>query len=527
MSEPSRRAYSATAVFLALFVVYQVNGDFLVGNDAKPNVYLALDVLQDGSITFTPRRAPFMFQWRLANGADGVPVRIRSWEDRVQGRRAGDLLESGRLVVERERYYLVPTLVPGHYVSMYGPGTGLVAAPAFGALSLVLPDLRNRPAVLWFAGKVVASMLVAASAALIFLTVLRFLSTPHALLLALAYGLGTCAWSTSSQALWQHGPDAFFLALGAYLLVRLDDGWGAAAGCGAAYACATACRPSSGLVLAAVGVYLLVARRRRLGPFVLAAAVPVALLMAYNVRYFGAPLQFGQTVRGLLDASALTGRPGVWQTPLLVGLAGHLVSPSRGLLVFSPFLGLGAWGAVRIWRRPAYAVLRPLTLAVVAVLLLSSKWYFWWGGWSFGYRLIVDTVGLIVLFLAPVLPDVLGRRWLRTLFVALLAWSVAVQVLGAFAYNLRGWNARAAGYVVQVPGEPPEVVAGRDEAEQRVRSRGARIVRVLAMDVSSREYRWRLWSWRDNPIVYYVLHFAEARREKHDMMRRWLADPSI
>jgi hypothetical protein len=277
-----------------------------------------------------------------------------------------------------------------------------------------------------------------------------------------------------------------------------------------------------------VAAYLAVAHRRRALAFAAAAIPPLLFLAAFNAYHFGSPFRFGQTLRGEIEAQAIAGPGGAWQTPLLEGLAGHLVSPSRGLLVFSPFLLFAAWGAVSIWRHRAYLELRPLSIAVAAILLLSSKWYYWWGGWSFGYRLIGDLAWFLVLFLAPILDGLFRKRWLTGLFVALLVVSVTVQAVGAFAYNLRGWNARVAGYAVEVPGgAEPEVVPGRDAAEARARSTGGRVVGVVREDVNDPLYRHRLWAWKDSQIPYYLVHFREARAMKREMVRRWLDNPAI
>jgi hypothetical protein len=161
------------------------------------------------------------------------------------------------------------------------------------------------------------------------------------------------------------------------------------------------------------------------------------------------------------------------------------------------------------------------------VLLLSSKWYFWWGGWSFGYRLIVDIACTATLFVAPVLQEVFRKRWLLGVFLATILWSVGVQVLGAFAYDLQGWNAPVAGWVVEAPGAAgTEVVTDRATLDRQIRERGVRVVQIVRRDVSDPRYRFRLWSLRDNAIAYYLTHFAEARRAKHEMMAKWIADPA-
>ena len=53
--------------------------------------------------------------------------------------------------------------------------------------------------------KLVASAIAAASAAFLFLLLLRVTNARRALLLAAVYAFATNTWSTSSQALWQHG----------------------------------------------------------------------------------------------------------------------------------------------------------------------------------------------------------------------------------------------------------------------------------------------------------------------------------
>lgn len=535
MSTPNSRSHlgrpsvvASAAIFFVLLVAYLSNGDVLPGNDAKPNVYLALSAIHDHDLTFTPWEVPFMFAWTLSRGHEKLTVYPRSWDQRHEGRTFAEWRDSGQLEPASGKYYIVPSRQPGRYVSMYGPGTGLTAAPVFAVAELALGDLSTRPEALWHTAKVTASVLVAGSAVFLFLALLTYIAPGRAALLALTYGLGTCVWSSSSQALWQHGPNVFFLSLATFLFLRPQAGTGSVAGAGLAYALATACRPNSALVLAAVGAYLLWSNRKQLVPFAVGAAGPVLLLAAYNLEHHGSPLRFGQTLRGAAEAEAITGAPGAWQTPLLEGLAGHLVSPSRGLVVFSPFLLLALWGVVRIWRDRTYTRLRPLTLAVVAILLVSSKWYYWWGGWSFGYRLIVDITLLLALFVAPVLDTVFRRRWILAISVVLIAWSVGVQVLGAFAYNLRDWNARVAGYAVQVPGtSDPEIVADLDIADRLIEKSGGRVVGVVRLDVNSPEHRHRLWSWRDQQIGYYLRNFAESRRAKREMMQRWFVDPGI
>ncbi len=44
--------------------------------------------------------------------------------------------------------------------------------------------------------------------------------------------------------------------------------------------------------------------------------------------------------------------------------------------------------------------------------------------------------------MVPVIDVVSRRRWLAAVCAVLLAWSIVIQVLGAFAFDVGGWNNR-------------------------------------------------------------------------------------
>jgi hypothetical protein len=385
----------------------------------------------------------------------------------------------------------------------------------------VAGDLRVHSAALWFGAKAAASLLVALSVALVYLAARRWLSPAPAAFLALAYGLGTGVWSTSSQTLWQHAPDAFLVSLGAYGLTRAREGARFAALAGAAFALATACRPTSAILAVAAAAHLLLASRRAFVACA-AAAAPVAIAIAsYNLYWFGSPLLFGQTVVGPGLALALTGVADQWQTPLRVGVPGLLVSPSRGLFVFSPFLLAALPGAVLAFRRPEHAPLRPLAIGAAVTIAVAGKHYDWWGGWAYGYRHIVDLAPVLALLVVPAAGWILAARWRQIAFGGLVAWSIGVQAVGAFAYDTSGWNARPAFHVLLGNGEMVKVP--EEEAARLVRERGGRVVGREQMEVAQPPWRHRLWSVRDNQIAYYVARFGQAREIRRRASRDWIA----
>lgn len=488
---PPRWWYPALGV--GLWLCYLPGGLCLI-TDAWINVALALSVVEQGDLWLAAEEVPDHFHWRWRASASGAPVEIRRLDPTLLAAQASGDLEAihddGKF-----RDVIVPTPRPGLYASTFCPGAGLTAVPTVAALRAVWPDLRYRTGALWYAAKATAAACVAASAVLVLACAAQWLPPRQALAIALAYGLGTCVWSTSSQTLWQHGPTEMFLMLGvaAWLWAAETDAWLPAALAGLALAAATWCRPTSVLVLACLGLGALVWRRRLFVPLA-AAAAPLGLALAwYNYQAFGAPWRFGQTAITNV-AQFKTGSAAIWQGTMLHGALGLMFSPSRGLLIFSPFVVFAVWGAVRAHRRAKWQAWRPLAWSVLAVWLVEFNHFDWWGGWSYGYRHIVDTLPLVCLLLVPVAHELFASRGRRRVFAALAAWSVAVQALGAWTYCIGGWNNRPLmaplPREMQPAGEPPRLV-----------------LREANIDLP--EFHGRLWSLADSQILYHFTHLPE------------------
>jgi hypothetical protein len=270
-----------------------------------------------------------------------------------------------------------------------------------------------------------------------------------------------------------------------------------------------------------VGAHFLLTERRRLVGFAL-GGLPVAIaLFGYAQSTFGSPLAFGQLSTGTDLALIKTGKAELWQTPLWLGMAGLLVSPSRGLFVYTPLALFAVWGAARAFRMQVWGSLRPLAVAAVAMVILTAKWFDWWGGWSFGYRTIVDIAILLGFLALPVAQAIGSNLGLRAAFAALLFYSIAVQALGAFVYDVTGWNGRK-GWEAMAPGmREPVAFVDRASAVRFARERGGRW-RSTTMNIDDPRYRGRLWSVADSPLVYYLAHLSSARNNRRKVIERFL-----
>jgi hypothetical protein len=470
-------------IFAVAFLVYLASAPAVpYSQDTSPNAHIAVSLLRDGDVVFTPREAPLLFIWGERRGEATVPVTVQSWAQPGSDGSYGDAYRAGRLALIAPRYFLVPTSRARDgaplFASAFGPAAGLTAAPAAATAAAFGSDLGNPFVVFRIAG-VTAALLMAGSVLAVFLTALAFLPGARALVLAVLYGFGTCIWTISSQALWQQTAEIFFLSLGVLCVVRGRSAWLRGIAAGLALSAAAACRPTAAIVVFAAGGYLAWSHRRAFAAYVLAVLPAAAAVLAYNLYYFGSPLDFGQLAAGAAVAQWKTGSADVWQTPLWLGAAGLLASPSRGLLVYTPFFAAAFAGALIAWRQERYEPLRFLSLAVPLLWLPAFVWFDWWGGWTYGYRPIVDSTPLLAALCIPALAA-LRRPAMQAAFAAAAAWSLFVQILGVTMYAPDGWNAK------RPDGTPA--------------------------NIDLPEHRDRLWSFRDWQIGYLVAQLVTPQR---------------
>jgi hypothetical protein len=406
---PSRldTAQETTLLLAALLILYLGNGRTLASGDTMPARYLPLILLRER--TFYLDRLEFLY-------AQCLP------------------------------YYLAPA--GDHYVSAYPVAAALSALPIY--LPAALAGIPLDSPVLTELEKLAAATIVALSAILLYRGVRWVGSRRAALLATAAYALGSSSFSVSSQALWQHGPSQLGLVATLYCLLRgqHQPSWVGFAGFPLAFA--VIARPPDALIALCLAAYVLLQRPRQLPVFTLAALPPVLFQLWYNVRYLGDPFK---TQWALLDS-------GIWTTPFWEGIAGLTLSPGRGLLVYSPIFALSTVGFALAWRRGGDALLRALGVAACLTLVHYAKWEMWWGGSTFGPRLLADLSPALALGLVPWDGLLQRHRALAFTGAVLLGWSIFAHAVGVYAHDY-AWNAYAD--VDRTPG--------------------------------------RLWSWTDNQLV--------------------------
>jgi len=346
----------------------------------------------------------------------------------------------------------------GHYYSGYPIAGAVFVTPLYLPL-LAVPGLRD-----WDPGslvalarileKFVASAIAAFSAVVMLALLKRLTSTRWAWRLTLVCALATATWSIASQALWQH-TTVELAAVGALYFLeswwRNREDYDALWLCGACAGCALMIRPGEVVLLFALGAGFLAARARLL-EFVRLLILPALgglLALAYNLYFFRNPT--GTYTFAMWDGSALK------------GLAGLLVSPGRGVLIYMPIsiFALCAFLPAAAEARRKHA---PLAIAgtvfVILHALVASRVNLWWGGYCWGPRYLTEILPVLAILMALGCAG-LDRPWVRRTFAVVAVYSVLIQALGVYFYPNGHWD------------NTPVPV---DEAG------------------------YRNWDWRDNPI---------------------------
>jgi hypothetical protein len=303
-------------------------------------------------------------------------------------------------------------LVNERVVSIFPLMAGLLHVPVVAAATLFGYDAVAHRIGL---ARRSAAWIAAAATAFFFLALDACVKRRTALLFSAVFLFGTEVFSVAGRGLWQHGPALLFINLALAFLVRPRlVPWS-----GLALALAVCARPT--VLLLAIAITCWVAWRRRdvLPAFLAGASVPAIALTAYTFAWVADVPAIAQSSFGRFSIEAL------------LGLA---VSPSRGLLVYSPVFLLAVVPVRKTGGDvPPNGLVGALTLFVPALLFIVAFWRNWWGGHSFGYRIVSELIPVLLLRAAlawdrPALP----ANAVRSAGAVLIGISITVHALGAF-----------------------------------------------------------------------------------------------
>jgi hypothetical protein len=383
----------AVLLFAVLWPIYVANFRLLGAGDSLPTRALPFSVLREGNLTLDEF----------------------SWNRGPTGRLPYYVAQRG------EHIYSVSTIATALVV------TPLYVLPAWwlAAHGVSYDDVRARVLIAAME-RIAAATETALAVALLFVVLRRLTTWRWALALALLCGLGTSTWSISSQALWGHGLSELCLVTLSLILLAPQPSRAALMAAGLTAAVMVANRPQMAVFAVPALLFVCVYQRRDVFFF---AALPVlggALLLAYNQSVF----------------QAATGGYGGFRhfdAPLFEGMMGLLISPNRGLLVYTPIMVFGLWGGLQVWRVAAPPWLRWLSVGVVLHFLLHAKFREWWAGYSYGPRYFADVLPVLTLFLVYGLVPLCRTRAVQIAAAVLAVYGVGVQAIGVYAAD-DSWN---------------------------------------------------------------------------------------
>ncbi len=393
------RARPYVLLFLLLSLVYHSNLRPIPAGDTLPGSLIPFSILLDHTLTLD-RFGPYMTE-RISYGSDV-------------------LHKSGP-----------------HWYSVYPIVGPVLATPLYLPIKLVPRIAQLSPgtliAVARVAEKIVAVALAAAAAVALLFLLRRLTSERGAWILTFLFALGTGNWSTSSQALWQHtfGQLAIIgclYAIERFGVANADPRWYWIAGAFAAYALAIRGTNLVLLPVLALVLWLKPARPMDYVRVFAPAGLAIALTAAYNLAVF-------HSFAGGYPANPLQGG-------IIEGLLGILLSPGRGLLIYTP-IAVFALGAFTSRARESRQNHRLVVVAASAFSLLHiafiAIWPLWWGGYCWGPRLLTEILAPLMVLIAIGLPAIESGP-LKYAFATAALYGCLIQAVGVYCYPKGHWD---------------------------------------------------------------------------------------
>jgi hypothetical protein len=339
---------------------------------------------------------------------------------------------------EANEYQLVKAR---HVTYFFGHGSSILSIPLVAVMNAAGVSAATADGRLNLAGeiriqRVIASVLMAGLTCVFFAMAVTMLPVTWSMVVALGASMGSQILSTATRGLWAHTWEVFLVGLIAHSILsaehrgsRLHPVWLATLVAWTYYV-----RPTGALEIVIVSVYVFWVHRADFVLYGAALAGWLAIFVGYSWSVFGTivPPYYSASRLKLHD--------------LLMPLAGNLISPSRGLLVFVPSTISVVYLAVRYrsdLRHRPLAVLAAAQIVGLEILMCTNK--NWTAGYCYGPRFFTDAIPWFVVL------AILGFDAMRRIKVAsdqrmeiaaailLLAVSVALNARGAWSYEALDW----------------------------------------------------------------------------------------
>jgi len=414
--------YDVFFIFVLIFVIYNITTRLAINGDTVPASILPFIIIAHQTVYFDPifgqsGTAELTYQYILTNG---------------------------------------------HYASIFPIVTPILVTPLYLLHSLFLaifPGDLNYTSLL---AKHTASLLATLAGVFVYLTSKKLFKFEIAVLTTFIFAFGTLTWSISAQALWQHGVSELLLAIALFCIVRNEIKQSAVnfIVLGVISGLFVFNRPPDGLLLIPV-LYYVYLNREHVYSYVGCALLSGVPFLTYNVvtfsNIFGG---YGENANSVISG---IGNP----IELLIHFIGLLISPSRGIFIYSPILIFGIIGFYMVYTsnerytsnasqkknisgffnetiKNVFLIFIPV---IIGTILIYSAFSPWFGGWCFGPRFLTGFLPVLAIFtgygIDRTIWSVVSRRnkqLISLLVLILFIISIINQAIGAWAYPYTDWD---------------------------------------------------------------------------------------
>jgi hypothetical protein len=339
--------------------------------------------------------------------------------------------------LEKEKYYATE-VIDGHYYNFFPLGVSIIALPMVYLLDASGIDVAEANGSVQ---ALVASLVIALASVFIYLIAKFYLNKTTSLLIVFIFAFCTSAWSTASGALWQHGPSMLMLSIALYLILAARNRPWLIQFASLPLAFSIIVRPTNFISLVILTFFIFIKFRKYIIHCIVGYAIIIVPFCLYNLSIYHKLLStyyLGGAGGGIsFSNSQFFGE----------GALGLLISPSRGLFIFTPIFLFSVWGVIIKIRSKTVSLLDCVLVAIVMLHWLSvSSTGSWWGGHAYGARYLFDIIPYLIYFLIPFLESLklmskMKKTILSTAFFSLIVVSFLIQVRGATSWEaFETWN---------------------------------------------------------------------------------------
>lgn len=346
-------------------------------------------------------------------------------------------------IIKKHKNYMIEK-IDDHIYTVYPIGTSAISIPLvfivekFANRSLGIPlDKLVYLGIPYGIETFVASIIIALSSVLIFhIAFLLLGNRKHAILIVFIFAFCTSSWSTATRALWQHGPSILLLSFSLYLILLAKGRPWIVQFVSIPLAFSYVVRPTNSISILMFTIFILILYRKYFFYYCLWSLIVFVPFIIFNLNVYHSVLS------PYYSPNVLVTNPHFFEA-----LAGNLVSPGRGLFLFSPVFLFAVCGIFFKIRDKQINMLDYFLIAIICMhLIVISSFSCWWAGHSFGPRFLSDMIPYLVYFLVPVvekIPTIRGVKkiGLVSIFLLSVAVSFFIHFRGANRLEVHVWNA--------------------------------------------------------------------------------------